>query len=200
MLCIGGTLRLLLHLARGADWLAEKLLAPRAGNVGRFEGEVLAEWSEDGRDMRLLEDFSYIDPEGKRWLARKGSLIDGASIPRAFWTLIGGPFAGRYRAASVIHDVACVQRSEPWEAVHRMFYHAMLCGGVQPRKARMMYFAVREFGPRWILHGTKLLRRPKSLEATSDEVAAVAEYFARFSPSVELIEGLSMKRILQSLA
>src|SRR5712692_9140850 len=33
-----------------------------------------------------------------------------ASIPRAFWSVIGGPLEGQYRNASVFHDVACDQK------------------------------------------------------------------------------------------
>ena len=43
----------------------------------------------------------------KTWTAPKGAKVDGASIPQLFWTPIGGPFEGKYRYASVIHDTEC---------------------------------------------------------------------------------------------
>jgi hypothetical protein len=75
--------------------------------------------------------------------------VDGASIPKFAWSIIGGPFEGKYRDASVIHDVACVARSAPWEYVHLVFYYAMLASGVDKTTAKIMYAAVYHFGPRW---------------------------------------------------
>ena len=79
-----------------------------------------------------------------------GSVVDGASIPQVFWSLVGGPFEGEYRNASVVHDVACDRKSEPWEAVHLMFYNACRCGGVGEKKAKLLYWAVYLGGPRWV--------------------------------------------------
>jgi hypothetical protein len=75
--------------------------------------------------------------------------VDGASIPRRLWALIGGPFEGRYRKASVVHDVECQTKANRWRDVHLMFHSAMLCDGVHPLKAKIMYGAVYHFGPRW---------------------------------------------------
>jgi Protein of unknown function (DUF1353) len=120
-----------------------------ASESGRYIGTVKAKWLDDGRRMRLLAKFSYIDPKGLRWDAPKGWVIDGASIPRVLWTPVGGPFEGIYRNASVIHDVGCDQRTRPWEAVHEVFYWAMLTSGVGILRAKIMYAAVYHFGPRW---------------------------------------------------
>ncbi len=124
---------------------------------GTFSGPVKATWLDDedknSRKMRLLADFSYTDPQGHIWLAPNGSIIDGASIPQFFWSAVGGPFEGSYRRASVVHDVACQKRSSPWQSVHRMFYFAMLAGGVAESKAELMYAAVYHFGPRWTVDG-----------------------------------------------
>jgi hypothetical protein len=99
--------------------------------------------------MRLLAPFKYTDPKGNVWTAPAGSLIDGASIPVFAWSVIGGPFNGRYRDASVIHDVACDQKVRPWEEVHEAFYWAMMASGVEAWRAKVMYAAVFHFGPRW---------------------------------------------------
>ena len=68
---------------------------------GRFEGDVVTKWITDDLEMELVTDFNYIDPSGKRWTAPTGSIINGASIPSMFWSVIGGPFEGRFRKASV---------------------------------------------------------------------------------------------------
>ena len=69
---------------------AEEAGRDRAGEErwGRFEGQVLAAWHDDGRTMTLLEPFGYVDPSGIRWPAPEGSEVNGASIPRAFWSVM----------------------------------------------------------------------------------------------------------------
>lgn len=115
-----------------------------------FYGDVKTYWG-PRRKMILLDDVFFIDSLGILWRAQTGSEIDGASIPRFFWRFIGSPFVGLYRRASVIHDVACVERNRPHQEVHRMFYDAMIADNVPKIKARIMYMAVRVFGPKWLL-------------------------------------------------
>jgi hypothetical protein len=129
------------NMEDGEEWLTNP--------PGRYEGTVQAEWLVDGRKMRLLADFGYWDPNEVKWTALTGSVVDGASIPQFAWSLIGGPFEGKYRDASVIHDVACDEKSRPWDAVHLVFYEAMLTSGVKTVLAKIMYAAVYHFGPRW---------------------------------------------------
>ena len=116
----------------------------------RFIGKVVAEWSNDGRNMKLLQDFTYVDPNGSFWKTPKGTIVDGASIPKIFWTTIGGPFEGKYRNASVVHDYYCQKPyTSTWKKVHKMFYDACITGGVSKTKAKVMYAAVYAGGPRW---------------------------------------------------
>ncbi|MEW8403624.1 MAG: DUF1353 domain-containing protein [Candidatus Thiodiazotropha taylori] len=122
-----------------------------ADNRKSFSGSVVVEWLNGGDDrkMKLLEELSYTDPKGKVWKVPKGAIIDGASIPKAFWSFVGPPFVGAYRRASVVHDYYCDKKSDTWEAVHRMFFDASLDGGVSVSKAVTMYAAVYAGGPRW---------------------------------------------------
>lgn len=116
---------------------------------GRWEGDFEFKWAKNGRDMILLKEVRFIDRHTKVWTAPVGVTINGASIPQIAWSAIGGPYEGRYREASVIHDVYCDTRSEPWEAVHETFYYAMLASGVETWRAKVMYAGVYAFGPRW---------------------------------------------------
>lgn len=121
-----------------------------------FVGMVKTVWlknGDDDRDMELIEDFAFIDDSGKEWKAPAGSIINGASIPSGFWSTVGPPYVGDYRRASVVHDVACVVRTEPSEDVHLMFYDAMIADGVGFIKANTMYQAVKRFGPSWGVSG-----------------------------------------------
>ena len=102
------------------------------------------------RTVRVIEDFTFTEAAtGTVWQAPSGSLVDGASIPRVLWTLVGSPFTGDYFYASIVHDVACQLRSRPWPEVHYMFYLACLAGGTKRGRAKYMYLAVRNFGPHW---------------------------------------------------
>ena len=119
---------------------------------GSFTGRVVVEWlagQNPERDMRIVEPFSYTDPKGKKWSVPVGSVINGASIPPSLWSLVGSPYTGNYRRASVIHDYYCGTKSETWQDVHRMFYYAMIAGGVDTIQAKVFYAAVYGGGPRW---------------------------------------------------
>jgi hypothetical protein len=87
-----------------------------ASTKGTFSGNPQTEWlSETGDDrrMKLLQDFWYDDPQGRRWLAAAGSVVDGASIPAPLWSTVGSPYTGDYRRASIVHDVACNDPAVP---------------------------------------------------------------------------------------
>ena len=102
------------------------------------------------RNVRIIDDFTFTEAaNGTVWDAPAGSLVDGASIPRVLWTLVGSPFTGDYVYASIVHDVACDTRRRPWRDTHYMFYLACLAGGTRRGRAKLMYLAVRNFGPRW---------------------------------------------------
>ncbi len=117
---------------------------------GIFLNTVKVEWIRgERRRMRLLEDFVYIDSSGLEWRAKTGDIIDGASIPRFFWRVIGSPFIGLYREPSVIHDVYCQNKSRSAQATHDCFLEMMLINGVSNKKSDTMYNAVNTFGPRW---------------------------------------------------
>jgi hypothetical protein len=119
------------------------------GHHGEFSGEPLTRWcTEDcaDRKMKLEEPFHYVDPEDKTWLAPEGCEIDGASIPRALWALVGSPFTGDYRRASIVHDQACRDASgdlSKRRAADRMFFHACRAGGCTIEEATTLYLGVR---------------------------------------------------------
>jgi uncharacterized protein DUF1353 len=115
---------------------------------GSFEGVVRAEWLRDGRNMKLLEPFAYVDPTGLRWDAPTVAVTDGASVPQALWSLYA-PFTGAYRDAAVLHDHYCQTRSRRWQSTHYMCYQAMRANGVSERNAKTMWAGVYAFGPRW---------------------------------------------------
>ena len=148
--------------------------ATPASSWGRFVGDVVAKWEADGRDMTLVEPFAYVDPRDARWAAPAGAVVNGASIPRAFWSLIGGPFEGRFRNASVVHDVACVVRDRPWQEVHR------LSGGLRGHWRRIHAWRTR----RGNQHHDRGARPRNELRSLGADVgrAPLAPRVGRFAP------------------
>jgi hypothetical protein len=113
-----------------------------------FSGEPLTRW--DGpRNMILEEDFFFIDAQGKKWSAPKGSCLNGATIPKALWSTVGAPYSGCYRRASVVHDVAVGELCNPdvtyseRKKADRMFYHACRHDGCNRRFATILYMGVK---------------------------------------------------------
>ena|SRR6266446_10472325 len=169
---------------------------------GYYTGAPVTRWNPDGRSMTLLNELRYTDPRGEVWIAPAGAVVDGASIPRSLWSFMGGPFEGRYRNASVLHDVAYDQHDRPWQDCDRMFYNAMRCSGVGPVEAKTMYYTLYRFGRHWdfsvkrakpIKVGHKLVARaeaeyPRASPAARDEIEAARDWIRNAAPTVEQIE------------
>jgi len=160
---------------------------------GHYSGYVEARWENDGRSMTLLSELRYTDPQGKVWIAPAGSQVDGASIPRSLWSLMGGPFEGRYRNASVLHDVAYDQKTRPWDECDRMFYNAMRCSGVNAVDAGMMFYALRKFGHHWkapkaepVKVGEEIVARATPVDR--GDINATRDWIRGSDPTPEQIE------------
>ncbi len=147
--------------------------------------------------MTLLSELRYTDPDGVVWVAPKGSIVNGASIPRPFWSIIGGPFEGKYRNASVLHDVAYAQQTRSAAQADRMFYNAMRCSGVGIVEAKTMYYALYRHGRHWkhrIRRATPA--RPQDLAPAAEratavdtqEVNAIQNWIAHNDPNIDQIE------------
>ena len=148
---------------------------------GYYSGYPETRWDPDGRTMTLLNELRYTDPKGILWIAPAGSKVDGASIPRSLWSLMGGPFEGKYRNASVLHDVAYEQRKRPWQDCDRMFYNAMRCSGVSAIESKTMYYSLVRFGHHWRFP-IKRAKRVKPSELTEQVVPEQEEHYPRALP------------------
>jgi len=120
-----------------------------------FSGDPRTLWIasplDDDRKMELIDEFWFDDRSGHRWTTPAGYRVDGASIPRALWTLIGSPYTGQYRRASIVHDKACddaVGHPDQRRAADRMFYEACRAGGCSKSEAAILYAGVR-IGGTW---------------------------------------------------
>jgi Protein of unknown function (DUF1353). len=184
---------------RGDELSAAAQIVPGATKWGHFTGEPVTKWNPDGRTMTLLTELRYTDPNGEVWVAPVGSQVDGASIPRYLWSIMGGPFEGKYRNASVLHDVAYGERKRPWQDCDRMFYNAMRCSGVSAMEAKTMYYALYRFGNHWKFpikrgkpvkfEGQMVARAvPRAVPVNVNEVNDARDWIQRAEPSLEQIE------------
>jgi len=99
----------------------------------------------DGISWELQENFVYWigkENSGEGVFVPKGFRTDFASIPKIFWSIIGGP-TGRYTEASVIHDFLYVKGIYTRKRTDQIFYEAMTILKVSYWKRKAMYFAVR---------------------------------------------------------
>jgi hypothetical protein len=159
----------------GPAWTS---IAEQSHKWGYYSGAPVTKWDSDGRTMTLLSEIRYTDPKGEVWIAPAGSVVDGASIPRSLWTIMGGPFEGKYRNASVLHDVSYDQHNRPWEECDRMFYNAMRCSGVGKVEAGTMYYALYKFGHHWKFE----VKKAKPLKPKEAKALARNEEFPRAVP------------------
>lgn len=168
---------------------------PDTQQYGAFSGPIITKWLEHtgpDRNMLIVDPITFQDKDGTKWHVPKDAIIDGASIPRVFWTFFGPPFVGDYRRASVIHDYFCDTKSKPWEKVHRMFYLAARAGGVSHRKAKSMYAAIRKWGRKWIttvgFDGQVQTVPIPTPRASEKELAALVRWIDSKEPTLDEID------------
>ena len=182
--------------AKKVDREAAKAKQAGASTWGHYSGPIETRWEDDGLTMVLLNELRYTDPYGEVWTAPAGARVNGASIPRAFWGVIGGPFEGKYRNASVLHDVAYTEQSRPWEDADRMFYNAMRCSGVGVVTAKTMYYALRRHGRHWkhrqALPVESEARRPSAV--SPQELDEIQQWIRTNDPNLEQIETRAEER------
>ena len=116
---------------------------------GRYTGKLVLEPANRGQQMRTLLEFGFMDADGKHWPVPPGTSVDGASIPKALWSLLADPWEGRYREAIALHDHYCAVRNTDWQSVNRMFHRALLVSGLSAPGAKLVYAGVYFAGPRW---------------------------------------------------
>jgi uncharacterized protein DUF1353 len=114
---------------------------------------------------------------------------------------MGGPFEGKYRNASVLHDVAYGQHNRPLQDCDRMFYYAMRCSGVSAVESKTMYCALYKFGHHWkfpikraqpVKYEGALVARaeeiPRAVPVNPAQINEARDWIRRAEPSLEQIE------------
>ena len=76
---------------------------------------------------------------------KKNFIYDGASIPKIFWSIIGGAFHPDFQKAALLHDYM-YRESLGKDKADFYFYEILRHCGVSKIKAKLMYLAVHWFG------------------------------------------------------
>ncbi len=108
--------------------------------------------TDEGYRFELVNDITLtarVDDQDYTYTVPKGYVTDGASIPRAIWSIIGSPYQPQFIRAAIIHDLMCNQYDAlPKKSkIHlitmsELFYHILRHNGVSRLKAKLMYNAV----------------------------------------------------------
>lgn len=131
----------------------------------RLVGDVNTRWLEDDVNMELTSSVAFIDSRCTFWEARKGLVMDGASVwvlldlPVIGWLvrmLIGGdPYSGPHRIPAAFHDQAYEQLRRVRNARLRrlgrkradlMYYECCRFRGSSWLSAGVMHAFLRWFG------------------------------------------------------
>lgn len=109
--------------------------------------EYLEGKSKNGAIMRLTEDLLVVSTRNRLLSVKvpKGMHTNGASIPNAAKSIIGGNFDGLYLIAAVVHDMLYLIQHPKAES-DKIFYDLMLESNVSEKNAWMMWKAVAWFG------------------------------------------------------
>lgn len=145
-------------------------------------------------EFKLLADYSYTDKQGDVWTVPAGYVVNGASIPRAVWASVGGPWSGKYRNASVVHDYLTGERISTSKIVHRLFYEGMIHSGVSKARARIMYAAVVVGGGKWSdVPGFTGTEEPSDI--TPEQLEKLSDLVINRGLGPDEIDGLSIEDI-----
>ena len=126
-----------------------------ASACGKFEGRLILEdvatnYPDHGAfdpghtEFQLLSEYTFIGCDGTRYTIpthrevggeKVPTIVNGASIPKAIWSVVGGPWSGKYRNAAVIHDFMTEINFEDSDTTNRIFYDAMISNDVPEWKA-----------------------------------------------------------------
>lgn len=175
----------------------------------RFYGRVIVEWVDDPFVplLRVMEDFVFLQSDGKVWKTPAGAIVAGRSIPPLFVQLKGHPFESGFRKTAITYDYAVTARKHSWRDADRMFYQGAVAEGVLPVEAKVMYLLLYATGPRWAVSGTRdchgrCHRRDEDLawspQVDHEKVLSLVSWIHAEDPSLDTIEQKADRVIVQA--
>ncbi len=108
----------------------------------------------DRNYYELVESWMVRTPYGD-FAVPAGFMYDGASIPRFFWRVTGGPFQSPRCIAALLHDYLYATHKVDRATADIIYRDMQFALGIAKYKARIEYRALRIFGGfAWRNHGT----------------------------------------------
>ena len=96
----------------------------------------------------VVRGFYFADREGHKHSVPSGTISDGASIPRAFWVLVGHPRDTDIGQAAAVHDVMYREGKYPRGHADDVFDQGMKVLGATWIKRKLVHSALSAFG--WV--------------------------------------------------
>lgn len=97
----------------------------------------------------FTEPLVWVQDDGLTLTVPVGFLMNGASIPRMLWAVIGHPLETEFVYPAGLHDWECTTCKTRSPIVHQRFRAALKAEGVPAVRRWAMWAAVRLFGPRF---------------------------------------------------
>ena len=91
-------------------------------------------------NYKVVQDYVF-ESLGQVYTIPEGFITDGASIPRIFWGVFGGPFCPKNLEASVQHDFL-IYIGVDGSQRDLQFYSTLVDNNTDKWKARLMYIGV----------------------------------------------------------
>lgn len=147
----------------------------------KFSAPMQVQYDDDASEAlgadhwRVCQPFRFYlgSRDSGKWVyVPAGYLTDGASVPRALWSLI--PPWGKYGQAAVVHDIVCEYLSitadgRPFrvtrEQCDEILLEAMVVLGVPLVQRQLIYQAVRTYRVLARVEGPSTTFRKRAIEA-----------------------------------
>jgi hypothetical protein len=107
----------------------------------QFNGDVVLEELDKGF-WKLQDDFSY-ENDSIKVTVKSGFITDGASIPKAFWSVVGNPLENDLLKPAIIHDGLYTLMQLPRFECDKLLKEMLLLTGASKARAYFIYYAVR---------------------------------------------------------
>ncbi len=122
------------------------LTRPANRGVGRFLNLPMVVYLPGGNLVRFVSELLHEDAAGEVWHCPVGLVTDGATIPRASWSLVGAPLSGPHVFGAFLHDARYRLADCTKEEADLMLWDAILCGGTPETDAAIIVEAVTLYG------------------------------------------------------
>jgi len=105
-----------------------------------FDKPMVKGFTSDGRNFIFAESLTFTHPNGESYTIEVGDSSDGASSPRAAWSVI--PPFGKYWKSAALHDSLYRKAKWPKDKCDSWFKTAMELEGVNLEERVTLYEAV----------------------------------------------------------